>query len=234
MTKVSVSDFKMTLAVCELRYENAYLIYDRTGVVCSDLRKLFPSLTVVSAAPNQTILRTEEESFAIELTQCRITSQKLDSKLELFASHGKRFFESVLYNLDIKAFTRIGLRVFFRRDLKDLDEAKAAFASLKLVNLAPVERFGAASEPHEIMLRWESNQIGATLRLNAQSGAIDVLLTPETAPEKPEIHKVLHGLFFDVDYYTVAAVERSQWDAEAWIPQSIRTIRKSVDSIFGN
>jgi hypothetical protein len=136
-SSLSVSDFKISMAVCEVRYENAYLIYDRTGLICNDLRTLFTGLTVVTAFPNQTTLQAEEGSFALELTQCRFGSQKPDSQLEMFATHGKRFFDSVLYNLDIKAFSRVGLRGFFRKEYKSLDEAKAALASLKLVNVAP-------------------------------------------------------------------------------------------------
>jgi hypothetical protein len=231
---LSFSDFKMTLAVCELRYDNAYLVYDRTGLICDELRKLFKGVNVSSASPNQTMLQSEEGSFGLELTQCRFTSQKPDGKLEIFAAHGKRFFDSVLYNLDIRLFTRIGLRIFLRKDFKELDDAKAAFASLNLVNLRPAERFGAASEPHEILLRWEGAQIGTMVRLKAETGKIDVILPPEIQPEKPEIHKSIIGLVLDVDYYTVAPVERSQWDASSWIPQSLRTIRKNTDSIFGN
>jgi hypothetical protein len=234
ITPLSVSDFKMTLAVCEVRYENAYLIYDRTGFICDELRKLFTGLNVINASPNQTVLQAEEGSFVLELTQSRFTSQKPDSNLETFGAHAKRFFTSILYSLDVKVFTRVGLRVFFRKEFKDLAEAKAAFARLKLVDLKPMERFGAASEPHEILLRWEGDQIGTTLRLKAETGKIDVILPPEIQPERPEIHKSINGLILDVDYYTVAPVERSQWDASAWIPQSIRTIRKGSDSIFGN
>jgi hypothetical protein len=229
-----VSDFKMSMAICEVRYENAYLLFDRTGLICNELRTLFTGLTVVTAAPNQTTLQAEEGSFALELTQCRFGSQKPDSQLEMFATHGKRFFDSVLYNLEIKAFSRVGLRSFFRKEYKSLDEAKAAFTSLKLVNVTPTERFGAASQPHEIGLRWQGSQIGTTFRLTAESGTIDVHLPPELQPEKPDIHKAISGLLLDIDYYTVAPVERSQWDAAAWITHSIRTMKKGADSLFGN
>jgi hypothetical protein len=126
------------------------------------------------------------------------------------------------------------LRGFFRKEYKSLDEAKAALASLKLVNVAPRERFGAASEPHEVGLRWQGSEIGATLRLTAESGTIDVHLPPELQPEKPDIHKSICGLLLDIDYYTVAPVERSQWDASAWITHSIKTMKKGADSLFGN
>jgi hypothetical protein len=231
---ISVADFKMTFAVCELRYENAYLIFDRTGQVCQDARDFFTDCNVVSAAPNQTIFQAKEGSFFLELAQCRFSTTKPDTSLEKFAEHCKKFFDSVTGNLEIKVFTRVGLRALLRKDFETLDEAKAALTSLKLVCLQPADRYGVASEPREIILRWESDQSGVMLRLKAESGKIDFVLPPELEAEKAEIHKSFNGLVLDVDYYTVAPVERTQWDAAAWIQRSIRTIKRDTDAIFGN
>lgn len=233
-TSLTVSDFKTAMAVCEVRYENAYLIYDRTGLICDDLRRMFSNLSVVIASPNQTTLQADEGSCALELSQCRFGSQAPDNQLQSFASHSKRFFDSVLYNLDIRTLSRVGLRVFFRRDYKSIDELKAALASLKLITLAPAERFGAASEPYEILLRWQGAHIGTMFRVAMQSGTIDVHLPPELQPEKPDIHKSISALMLDIDYYTVTPVERSQWDPSTWITHSFKTMKKGADSIFGN
>ncbi len=57
---MTVDDFKMVSATCEVRYEKAYLIYDRTGQVCHDACTLFTDCNVLSAAPNQTIFQAKE------------------------------------------------------------------------------------------------------------------------------------------------------------------------------
>src|SRR5437016_82646 len=99
---LSVADFKMTVAVCELRYENAYLIYDYTGRICHEVRPLYTDCNVLSATPNQTTLQAKEGSFALELAQCRFSAHNPDGTLETFAKHSKGFFDSVTRNLDIK------------------------------------------------------------------------------------------------------------------------------------
>jgi len=223
----------MTLAVCEVRYEDAYLIYDHTGQIYHELRANFAGLKVISPAPSQTTATADQGSFGLETGASRFTTNKPDSKLEQFAVSCKHFFESVTRNLEVKVFTRVGLRTMFRKDFATLDEAKSAFTSLKLVNLKPTERFGAAAEPHEIYLRWEGKDVGTTWRLKAESGKIDVILPPELEAEKSELHKAFNGLVLDVDYYTVAPVDRSQWDPTEWIQHSIRTIRRDTDAIFG-
>jgi hypothetical protein len=232
--RLSIDDFNVVSAVCELRYADAFLIYDRTGQICIDSKAAYTNCEVVTAAPNQTVLRAKEGTFTVELNQCRFTTSHPDTTLEKFAAHCKWFFDSVVYNLDVRVFTRIGLRVAFRKDYKNLDEAKVGLSSLKLLTIPEKERFGAASDPREMIFRWEGTQVGAMLRLSAELGKIDVVLPPELELEKSEIHKSIIGLLLDVDYYTVAPVERSQWDANSWIPRSVRTIKKESDGVFGN
>jgi len=231
---MTVDDFKMVSATCEVRYEKAYLIYDRTGQVCHDACALFTDCNVLSATPNQTIFQAKEGSASLELAASRFSATRPDSSLEKFAGHCKKFFDSVTKNLDVKVFTRVGLRTILRKEFGALDEAKAALVSLKLAGLQSAERYGVASEPREILFRWESDQLGVMLRLSAESGKIDIVLPPELEAEKSEIHKSFSGLVLDVDYYTLAPVERTQWDAAAWIQRSIRTIKRDTNVIFGN
>jgi len=68
--------------------------------------------------------------------------------------------------------------------------------------VAPVERFGASSEPKELMLRWEGKQIGTSLRLGVGSGTIDVILPPEIDPKASEIHKSISALIFSMSITT--------------------------------
>ena len=112
---LSVADFKVKFAVCELRYENAYLLFDRTGQVCHEARALYTDCNVLSAAPNQTFFQANEGSFALELAQCRFSTFTPDSTLEKFAVHCKGFFDSVARHLDVRAFTRIELGCSFVR-----------------------------------------------------------------------------------------------------------------------
>lgn len=232
--RLSVDDFKIISAVCELRYQEACLLYDRTGQVCTEAKARFTDCEIVSAAPNQTILKAKEANFVVELKQCRVTATSSDRALEDFAATCKAFFDSVTKNLEVKVFTRVGLRVVFRKEYNDMDEAKAALSSLKLLNIPVRERFGAAREPREVILRWDGTQIGTMLRVTADHGKIDVVLPPELELKESEIHKSIIGLLLDVDYYTVAPVERSQWDAAVWIPHSARIVRKETDDVLGN
>jgi hypothetical protein len=231
---LSISDFKMTSATCEIRYDDAYLVYDRTGQICHELKASFSGFKVQAPSPNQTAGSSKEGTFVLETAASRFTTKNPDTKLEQFAISCKQFFDSVVGGLEVKVFTRIGLRTMFRKDFRELDEAKSAFTALKLTTLKPTQRFGAADEPNEIYLRWEGKDVGTTWRAKAEEIKIDVALPPELEAEKSDLHKAFNALVVDVDYYTVAPVERSQWDPKEWIRHSIRTVRRDTDAIFGN
>jgi predicted DNA repair protein MutK len=46
---LSINDFIPFGLTCELRYRNAYLLFDQTGKILEDLREHFPGLEVTSA-----------------------------------------------------------------------------------------------------------------------------------------------------------------------------------------
>src|SRR5271165_73386 len=134
---LTIDDFKPFSVTCELRYQNAYLLYDRTGQILEDLRTHFSDLEVSNASPAQTAFTAEEGSFTLELTACRVTTPSAEKGGERFAKHCKTFFEVVATQLEINVYKRIGLRYIARRDYKDEDEAKTAVAALALTSLKP-------------------------------------------------------------------------------------------------
>jgi uncharacterized protein (TIGR04255 family) len=232
MPVLRINDFKPFNVTCELRYKNAYLIYDRTGQILMELRHSFTDVNVASASPQQTTFTAEEGSFNIELGASRFTSSSLDKNGEKFANHCKTFFDTVADELQIAVFTRIGLRYIARKEFKTEEESKAALASMMLVNLRPPKRFNSSESPTEILFRWEDSQTGAFVRLKSDSTDIKLAVPPELEDVVPKVDKKLTGLTLDIDYYTVAPVEREQWNAVEWLSQKLRVIRKEVDGIL--
>jgi len=232
MPALTIDDFKPFSVTCELRYKNAFLIYDRTGQVLQDIKNNFTNIAVTSGSPQQTAWVAEEGSFTLELGACRFTANRLDKNGESFAKHCEVFFDAVATQMEIGVFTRIGLRYIARRECKSLDEAKTAIASMSLANLKPTRRFNSSDSPTEILFRWEDKEIGAFVRLKAETAEIKLSAPPEMSEYVPKIDKEISFVTLDVDYYTVAPVEREQWNPLEWVPQKLRTIRKESDGIL--
>jgi len=68
--------------------------------------------------------------------------------------------------------------------------------------------------------------------LKAETTDIKLAVPPELQDTVPKIDKKTTGLTLDIDYYTVAPVEREQWNSQEWVPQKLRIIRKEVDGIL--
>jgi len=229
---LSADDFKLYRGVCEVRYEDAYLIFDRTGIVFQRVRESFTNVEVMNASPNGSTFNSAEGRFGLEVAQSRFTADKPDHSLEGFSTHCKKYFDIVTDCFEIQVFKRIGLRTFARKDFESVELAETALSSIGLLNVEVKQRFGAADKPNEIIIRWEGKDIGALFRLKAETGRIDLVLPPELEMPEAEIHKRITGLVIDVDFYTIKPVEKAQWDPISWIPQSIRTVRREVNAIL--
>ena len=208
MPALTIDEFKRFSLTCELRYKSAFLIYDRTGQVLEDIRDSFTNIAVSTSAPQQTSWAADEGTFVLELGACRFSSVRSSQSAEEFAKHCNAFFSAVTNHMQINVFTRIGLRYFARKEFKTLDEAKTALASMSLANLKPTQRFKSSDSPTEVLFRWEDSQIGAFARLKAETVEINPVIAPELQEHIAKVNKKIHGLTMDIDYYTVAPVER--------------------------
>jgi uncharacterized protein (TIGR04255 family) len=231
-SNLGFDDFSLVNVTCELRYPNAYMIYDHTGEIAQDLRDHFSDLVVATATPPQTDFIVAEGGLTLGLAASRVTCTPPHSKPESFAKHCKSFFDVVLDRLDIDVLTRIGLRPILRKDFKSLDEARTAMASAGLVNLNPPKRFNSSHEPTELVLRWQDSNMGAAVRLKTDTIEIKFVPPAEVREWITSVDKTLYALTLDIDYYTVAPVEREQWHPEEWVVEKLRVIKKESDGIL--
>ena len=85
----------------------------------------------------------------------------------------------------------------------------------------------------EIAIRWQDSQIGTTLRMHAESTQVKVELPPELQFKSDStLQKNTIGLLMDIDTYTVAPVERAQWNAAEWVTEKVRLVRRDADRIL--
>ncbi len=229
----NIDDFRLLRCVCEIRYANAYLIYDRTGEILHSLRDSFTNLNVASPGPNQTLFVADEGSFGLEIAKSHFIADTPNPKLEVFGAQCATYFDVVVDHLEIKVFTRIGLRTVWRKDFNAEEEATAALKSLELLNLKAGPRFGVTDGPTEAFVRWQDKEFGVAMRLLAGTHEVDLQLPLElTEAAESKIHKKIINFTLDVDYYTVAPVDRDQWAPVEWMPQKIRLVRKELDKIL--
>jgi hypothetical protein len=230
---LTTADFQLRQTTCEVRYQDSFLIFDRTGSIYQELGKKFTNLHADSAAPAQTQMTSDQGTAVIEIKGLRLSdNDPKDAKLEKFSENFKLFFDIAAEKLNLAVFTRVGLRLIYIKTYESFESSKGALNSIRLHNLGSEKRFGAGPDLSEIILRWENEQLGAVVRIKAEKGTIDAKFPPDLGLKEKAIKKDYYHLILDVDYYTVAPVEREQWDPATWIGQSARIVRKEVDRII--
>jgi hypothetical protein len=220
--------------VCEIRYDMAFLIYDRTGSVCKECKTHYPDLKVIQASPATTSFTFDQKTYAVEQTASRVAAAVSHHDPKTLAAQASAFFEIVLRTFEIPVITRVGLRQTFYQTFRGRDDARDAVRGLKFPSDQPDNHFGIKGATQEITLRWESDAIGAMLHIgslpnNVSIAIPDLLLIEKKYREEKRVREGFESLaFVDVDFYTISPVLHSQWDAEQFIATNSHVIKKGI------
>jgi hypothetical protein len=225
---ITISDFKFSRAVVEGRYEDAFLIFDKTGAICRELKLKWPECNLHEASPAKTVCQNGTESYSLELKQCLVVSSKPDSSVQQYNENAEWFFRVVQEILRIEAYTRLGFRAIFRRECKSHAEAVDLFTQMKLLRLPDKELFGAGKPTSDLAysVRFQSDRIGALVRIATET--VNIHFEPPIGAEdllKP-IKKESHYLVYDVDYHTLGIVETAQLKLGEWVKQALHVTRR--------
>lgn len=220
-------------AVIELRYPDAYQIWDRAGRIWSELCGAFSNLEIVEAEPRMTHFKLNNKyELSVQLNQAFVKSFFPKPNLSDFFDVVGKFFPPVLSQLEIDVLTRIGFRVIWSKEYPSIHEATESVLRLELVNV-PEHRFsikGADIDRPDIRIRWESDRLGTHLQVRAEKRQINFAPPLHLTRTLPPIDDESCVAVYDVDYYTVAPVGVGQLSLVEWMSQAFQAIKKNGKS----
>jgi hypothetical protein len=226
---MTISDFRIFQAAVESRYDDAYLLFDRTGAICRELRIKWPDSKLQEASPAKTICRNGPEAFSLELRQAaHVLSAKPVSDLQQFTENAEWFFSLLQDQLKISTYTRLGFRVVFKREVKSHADASDLFKRTKLLRIPTQKVFGTELNTTDLTysVRFQSDTLGALVRIATET--LHMEFEPPQGSEdflKP-VKQETHFLVYDVDYYTLALVDVAQLRLREWLKQAMHAIRR--------
>lgn len=237
--RLSLGDFKLERVVFEVRYPHAVLFWDRAGSLWNEASGLWSGLKLTHAEPAKTGFRIGDEfHLAMELEASRLVSFWPEKGLERFQDISMTLTGLISRVLEIRSFSRVGLRFFYFMEFPDRDAATAALIRAGLVRLPTGRHFGSEGPPvsFECCYRWEVKAVGVRLWVGYQLREYKLEKPPEI--KVPQLDKSLetfryHGILFDIDFYTTAAVEVGQLGVRDWIQQHLHELRRDADSFLG-
>jgi hypothetical protein len=225
---ISHSDLLLASTTCEVRYDFAFLIFDRTGAICLESKNFYPELKVLQASPAATTFESSPYSFAVEQLQSRAFCRELRHDSKEFGEATAHFFEIVLEQLEVRVLTRIGLRQVYFQPFAGRDDADAVVRALKLQPGAADVYFGISNPAREVILRWESKDLGAMLHVASVPGNLALQVVDVLQSEKGIEKNHESAVIIDVDFYTTASTLRSQWHPSEWVAQSSHVVKKGI------
>lgn len=231
----SLSDFKLSRAILEIRYANSYILWDRAGKIWESVNKKWPTISVVHAEPGITQFMIERKyELSIQLDKASVRAFYPQQNLKEFTQVVVSFYDLLIEILGINEFYRIGFRLIHVKDYDSKESAANALLSNKQLCIPEGRYFnieGKRLQP-EYSVLFEGDSIAAKIILKARDKNIEIIYPAEIEkidipPTKPsEKHEVV----FDIDYYTLAKIKTGQLNFEEWVKNTYHIIRR--DSKF--
>lgn len=232
---LNLSDFRLTSAVLEVRYTNAYIIWDRSGKIWAEISSLWPGLNVLTVQPNVVVFRLENKyELSVQIDKAHIMDLKPTSNLDDFMERADKFIKLVIQNLEIINFTRVGFRLVYVKAFPDSLQAANSLISTKMISVPHGKQFniqGRISLPkYSIVL--ESDSAAARIALEVMDKKID-FDPPPNIEELKSAHLETHELVYDLDYYIPSKVSTGQLNVKEWLSQTYHLVKRDSKSFLG-
>ncbi len=229
------STFKLIRATMEIRFDDAYILWDRAGKVWSKMSLSLPNLKMNVVEPNAiSSIADDRYELSVKLGAAHLTDLKPSSSLKEFMANSELFLGIVANSLEIRDFTRLGFRLTYSRKFQSKREAADALISTKMLNVPSGKHFNIEGKVFmpEYALRWEGESTGVRVKLTAQDKKIDLNVGPGVE-EISSVHIETSEVLYDIDYYTLKTTKRGQLKFEEWISQAYRLVKRDRNVFMG-
>jgi len=231
-----LSAFRRTQVILEVRFDEAYLLWDRAGAIWSVIARQFKAIKHTGVAPNQaTFFGDDRFAMAVALDRASITDHRpqgsLDRTFDVFAA----FIENVAGGLNLPAFTRVGNRYLHAIDCKSMEDARRK-AQAMFPSAAPQKKLftlDASSIAPALKIEGDDGELGCTAQVYPNEQKIDFTPPPDVAAMGVEkTQKTLYQLVFDIDFYTKKSVKVESFEPKAWLMGWQKTISRDADAFL--
>lgn len=232
---MDIGDFALDQSSFEIRYDNAFTIWDRSGAVASELSRRLPKMELIDANPARVSFRLNRNSVLVyELAKAFVIVHEPKRSLDDLTSYALHLVSAVVSVLEPSGFNRVGCRLQFHKKYKTLAEATSAFLSFGLVSLPSDKQFGLDNPPHQsrFMTRWEGKAIGANLTIYSEEVKFSFTPPPE-ARQLEEVKEDIFRLVVDLDFFSTAIMLPEQLRVPDWIANVVHVANRDLKHFLG-
>lgn len=230
-----LDSFKLETVVTQLRYVNAFELWDKAGAISRRLSAIWSDLRLVEAKPQQQILRGNGVDIQTGLTQSTVTLSGPKSLEQGKVQQMKETFEIWRDMLSLGSVKRISTRATYSKEFPTMKEANAALFALNLARWPTTKVFDqpetAERNGIEMLYRFEDENSFSLLQLKAEQLKFEVDLDPEWVDE-PEIRKKKSRMVIDFDRGLLGAVNAEKFRMDDWIKGFQHVLRRDIEKVI--
>lgn len=229
-----LDSFKTHTLVFQLRYAEAFLLWDRAGAIAKAMAVIWPDLKLAEGAPNQQILASPVCQINTGLSQATITIRG-DSVLQ--SGPLKKIFETFgvwRSHLELTDLTRLSARVVFAKNFDEIADANRSLLDLKLIRLPNEKVFDQPADSGkngaEIMYRFEDEKSFAFVRIRSEKRTMDFKGDSDFMTD--HITKSICRLLIDFDRGSVGIIEAKKINISEWFKGYLHVMRRDIDKVL--
>jgi hypothetical protein len=229
---VQLTDFDLHQLVFEVRYDDAFEVWDCAGLVHRELVSVWPGVKLADTNPNQQILKSADVQIQTGIRTSHVLLFDPGSVLKREDQIADTFavWRS---SLDLRELKRVGTRAVFRKRFSTEEQAGIAFMSIGLVKLPQDGTFlhsGVSPSLGELRLQWKTEAVHTTLSFKSQQQQMELPAIPEF--EKPSEKLTRDDLILDIDRATGKPMDVSQFDPREWLKSFQRLCSKDLPRVL--
>jgi hypothetical protein len=226
--ELHISQFKMKEVVFQVKFRESFYLFDRTGRIIEELRKIWPNIKVNSAEPKtSTFLVGNEYLLRIELDRATIVAYDPKPSLDEFIQSAHSFEEIVRIALEYNEYKRVGFKPLYLKDYPDNDAATKDIVSSLGLKVPEGKHFNIEGTVPYITIesKWEDEFTGIRSELRSQERKWEVI--PPMGSEGIEPKKIIStGIKYSPDYYTIKPVSTGKLNVKKWIETAFHLIKR--------
>lgn len=229
------ADLTLEKIILEVRYNQSFLYWDNSGKAMASLVAKHPKIEIRDVQLSNTVSDWSEEGLTINFNNLKgDVTQDFPKSLETFKGVCATLCDALKEFLEVKAFSRIGLRIIHSLPTKTAAEARELMSKTNLVQVdaSKLEPFGKGRvEERQTLIRYESEDKGCAFRISHASREVTVKIARPFIIDSSKFSK--EALIVDVDFYTKKSVDVPVFVPADFIRLSYRTLEQNVIPFLG-
>lgn len=229
---MKLADFKMRQIVFEIRYDSAYVLWDRAGAIAKEISRLWPGLELDEGKPNSQSFSDDIVTVNTGLTSSYVAIRQPKKILE-FAEQIAQTTDVWVSFLDLTKLSRVGTRVMYGKEYDTREGASKAVVDLGLVKFPEPPFFNHKELPKQCDLRlyWEEEGLQTQIIIKPERHELKMVASLPGRPIEKK-REFSDAVLLDIDRATRGTIELSKFDVAEWLKGINHLVSRDVDRIF--